>query len=523
MVGALLALLLAVLLQQAADGISVEPAAAERAGALSTTAAGNHSGVHVGLLAHKRRHRHHKLHKGHHRRQQRHGLRERIASHRRLRHHKKKVQRATKRRGAGEPWVPKLIDVIDSFRAEKCAHMFGKHGKLFPSFEPCRRFMEDICRPGSDLEMDGDKNERTSGKGFCKAFFPDDDKDKAGDSDGDGTMDELDAFPNDPEEISDADGDGVGDNADLDSDNDGVNDDEDAFPHDPKEHLDTDGDGIGDNEDPDDDDDGYPDGEDAFRKDHREHQDTDGDGIGDNADEDDDNDGHPDHKDAFPKDSMEHLDSDGDGIGNNKDSDDDNDGVPDAEDAFPMDSSRAKHVGKASPNDDTDGDGVPDHKDAFPNDPTEHEDTDGDGVGDNADEDDDDDGHLDEDDAFPKDPSKWNHEDGSTLRGRRYHMSEDKGAKEQGFTGDKVEHDDQKTSIDGFANEYGPGSGGLRDGAIRRICQHDFSVTNDWCARHGYLQPSAASPGAPLSGAGLLVILAVSLSAALSVPAALAL
>jgi Ca2+-binding RTX toxin-like protein len=46
------------------------------------------------------------------------------------------------------------------------------------------------------------------------------------DSDGDGVIDTLDAFPFDPLESQDTDGDGIGDNRDTDSDNDGVSDDE---------------------------------------------------------------------------------------------------------------------------------------------------------------------------------------------------------------------------------------------------------------------------------------------------------
>jgi hypothetical protein len=44
------------------------------------------------------------------------------------------------------------------------------------------------------------------------------------DTDGDGVVDELDAFPSDPDEWGDADGDGTGNNADLDDDNDGMPD-----------------------------------------------------------------------------------------------------------------------------------------------------------------------------------------------------------------------------------------------------------------------------------------------------------
>ena len=52
------------------------------------------------------------------------------------------------------------------------------------------------------------------------------------DTDGDGVLDDEDAFPNDPTETLDSDGDGIGNNADLDNDNDGVIDAEDAFPFD---------------------------------------------------------------------------------------------------------------------------------------------------------------------------------------------------------------------------------------------------------------------------------------------------
>lgn len=167
---------------------------------------------------------------------------------------------------------PKLMDMIDKFRAQKCVELFDEHGKLFPSFDACWEFMKGVCHPGEDSVMDGDEGEVTSGEGFCRTFFGKKTKKKAEDTDGDGVPDEEDAFPEDPKEHEDSDGDGIGDNSDKDSDNDGVNDDKDAFPHDPKEHLDTDGDGIGDNADPDDDNDGYPDEEDAFPKDPNKHE-----------------------------------------------------------------------------------------------------------------------------------------------------------------------------------------------------------------------------------------------------------
>jgi len=66
------------------------------------------------------------------------------------------------------------------------------------------------------------------------------------DSDDDGVVDSLDAFPMDPLEWSDFDEDGIGDNADK-------------FPTDPSEWGDLDGDGLGDNADTDDDGDQIPD------------------------------------------------------------------------------------------------------------------------------------------------------------------------------------------------------------------------------------------------------------------------
>jgi hypothetical protein len=100
------------------------------------------------------------------------------------------------------------------------------------------------------------------------------------DTDGDGYIDSVDAFPSDSTEWKDSDGDGVGDNID-------------AFPQDANETKDSDGDGIGDNAD-------------AFPQDANETKDTDGDGIGDSTD-------------AFPLDPTEWKDSDRDGVGDNAD------------------------------------------------------------------------------------------------------------------------------------------------------------------------------------------------------------
>ena len=152
-----------------------------------------------------------------------------------------------------------------------------------------------------------------------------------GDSDGDGVTDDLDAFPNNPDEDTDSDGDGYGDNSD-------------AFPDNANEHADQDNDGVGDNAD-------------QFDNNPNEAYDSDNDGVGDNAD-------------AFPQDATEQYDSDGDGVGDNADMfdddpteafDSDGDGVADNADAFPFDDTETT---------DSDGDRVGDNKDAYPNDPS---------------------------------------------------------------------------------------------------------------------------------------------------------
>ncbi|MFY0701288.1 MAG: hypothetical protein JXR04_10715 [Bermanella sp.] len=146
-----------------------------------------------------------------------------------------------------------------------------------------------------------------------------------GDSDSDGVADNLDAFPQNPDEWDDKDGDGYGDRF------------ADKFPDDATEHADDDNDGTGNNADP-------------FDDDPNETKDTDNDGVGDNSDK-------------FPRDYKEQIDTDGDGVGDNSD-------------IFPT-----------NPNEqyDTDGDGVGNNADAFPNDPKETVDSDGDRVGDNSD------------------------------------------------------------------------------------------------------------------------------------------
>jgi hypothetical protein len=156
------------------------------------------------------------------------------------------------------------------------------------------------------------------------------------DTDGDGIIDSMDAFPNDPTETTDSDADGVGDNADAfpndaaettDSDGDGVGDNSDWAPNDRSETADSDGDGVGDNAD-------------DFPDDSTEQLDTDGDGIGNNTDPDDDDDGIPDEDDYYPLDANNYRDTDGDGVGDQFDFDDDGDGVPDDKDVAPLDAKR---------------------------------------------------------------------------------------------------------------------------------------------------------------------------------------
>ncbi len=269
------------------------------------------------------------------------------------------------------------------------------------------------CVSATETDSDGDGivNEQDA--------FPYDARESV-DSDGDGVGDNSDAFPNDSEETLDSDTDGVGNNADtfptdasesMDSDGDGIGDNSDAFPSDPEETLDSDTDGIGNNAD-------------AFPTDAGETTDSDGDGIGDNSDAfpsdseetlDSDKDGVGDNADAFPADITETIDSDGDGTGDNSDAfpndseetlDSDTDGTGDNADAFPNDATETM---------DSDSDGVGDNSDTFPNDASETVDSDGDGTGDNADtypNDFDNDSVPDAEDAFPRDSSESIDSDG---------------------------------------------------------------------------------------------------------------
>lgn len=125
-----------------------------------------------------------------------------------------------------------------------------------------------------------------------------------------------------PDGPPDIDRDGIPNDRDVDDDNDGTNDDQDAFPLEPEEWEDRDHDLIGDNLDADIDGDGQGDDRNANGTPDHEEMDLDGDGVPR---------GNAVPWDAFPRDPKEQRDTDGDGIGDNADLDDDGDGFSDAD------------------------------------------------------------------------------------------------------------------------------------------------------------------------------------------------
>ncbi len=100
--------------------------------------------------------------------------------------------------------------------------------------------------------------------------------------------------------VEDTDGDGIPDSEDQDIDGDGFLNEQDAFPYDDEEYSDLDHDGIGDASDEDIDGDGVPNEDDDFPRDPGEYSDMDKDGIGDNSDSDIDGDGIPNEDDPEP-------------------------------------------------------------------------------------------------------------------------------------------------------------------------------------------------------------------------------
>jgi len=71
-----------------------------------------------------------------------------------------------------------LMSAINMFRASICAKLKGTHGEHFDTFDACKKFMESVCKPGGDLVMDGDKGEVSTGKGYCDAYFHEQDAEK---------------------------------------------------------------------------------------------------------------------------------------------------------------------------------------------------------------------------------------------------------------------------------------------------------------------------------------------------------
>ena len=182
------------------------------------------------------------------------------------------------------------------------------------------------------------------------------------DQDNDGTVDGMDAFPDDPTQDSDFDGDGYGDNSQ------GNNPDE--FPNDSSQWIDSDGDGYGDNS--------SGNNGDAFPSNPEQHADSDGDGYGDNS--------YSSQGDKFVNDPTQWNDTDSDGYGDNQEPGASN------SDACPLQGGSSYHdrIGCQ----DTDGDGWSDpgngeeshplgNADAFPQKDSQWRDTDGDGFGDN--------------------------------------------------------------------------------------------------------------------------------------------
>lgn len=66
----------------------------------------------------------------------------------------------------------RMMTAIEAFRAEVCFQMHEEYGIKFETFTACHKFMTKTCKPGDDQAMDGDDQEVSSGKGFCKSYFP---------------------------------------------------------------------------------------------------------------------------------------------------------------------------------------------------------------------------------------------------------------------------------------------------------------------------------------------------------------
>jgi len=66
---------------------------------------------------------------------------------------------------------PRVMDMINAFRAEICAKLHKRWDQDFKTYKNCWDFMKKACNPGKDRLMDGDPGEISSGKGFCEEYF----------------------------------------------------------------------------------------------------------------------------------------------------------------------------------------------------------------------------------------------------------------------------------------------------------------------------------------------------------------
>lgn len=294
----------------------------------------------------------------------------------------------------------------------------------------------DVDQASYDFSMDGDADGLPNLDEIIAGADP-----SIADTDGDGFLDGVDAFPSAVGEWSDTDSDGIGDNEDDDMDGDGISNDDELLIGTNEKLYDTDddglsdgddicplasdagqddfdGDGIGDACDGDSDGDGLSDSyEDGAGTDPLD-VDTDGDGLGDGTEvklgsnplsADSDGDGIGDLPDNCATDvNAGQGDIDNDGAGDACDADIDADGILNAADNCPeisnVDQTDRDLDGSGDPCDpDSDGDGVPNGNDNCPltsNTPQDDTDADGDGVPADCDLDDSDVGVLSETDGI---------------------------------------------------------------------------------------------------------------------------